>query len=567
MFQGKLSVSKGKVRLASCISALLVCCTGWAQAAQTSTGNYETERKVYDLIQQSTAFSSRRDFAAALPVLKQAASYDPTSYSANVHLDLAECERGLKQYGQALDDAKYAFQLDPKLASALYTTALVYNDMHQPDQAIEYLHKYIRISKDPNAERLVKQISTFHYVQEAQRSLQSGSYERVIELLEKAAAADPSPFSEAIHSNLCYAFQHLHRSEPALAEAKKAVSFDPENKGALYALAIAYGDNLKFDEAVQTLRQYMALQSDPDQRAYAAKIIEMFEADKAASESPASRAPDYCDKEKWKVRWPQTRLPLKVYVASGKGVYGYKDSWASFVPSSLDAWCRASRDKLDYKIVDSPEDADIRVFWTTADLPSSNEHPGVLPSGLTEYKYDDDGRMRVKVSVRTTSPFDSRHVFEDGEVAHVCVHELGHALGMQHSTVMQDVMYFRSSDAESDRLTARDKASIARYYDDYPTLAFVPHAAITIIPKFVPPPTFMPPKPSDIGKLTPPMFVPPPIKEENEKLKPPMFVPPPIKSPLPASSAPHMVPPAFVPPPVKKEKRSPDGLFFTPPPK
>jgi predicted Zn-dependent protease len=310
------------------------------------------------------------------------------------------------------------------------------------------------------------------------------------------------------------------------------------------------------------------LETDSDRRAYAAKLIEMFQADRARLNDPASRAPDYCDKEHWHIRWTQTSFPIRIFVEPGTGVRGYKESWASFIPSSLDAWCRASGNRLDYKIVHDAEDADIRVAFTTEDLQTTEEHPGVLPSGLTQYKPDDEHHLKVKVSVRTVSPFDNQHVFQDGEVAHICMHELGHALGLQHSTAMKDIMYFRSSDAESDGLTARDKATIASYYDDYPVIAFVPHGKVNNVPKFLPPPTFMPPNPNDLNKLLPPMFVPPPMQAENKKLKPPMFVPPPINARHVPSSHPAP-PPAFLPPPVpnSKPKNPADGLFFTPPPK
>ncbi len=541
------------------------------QATQLPQRDYATEKKVFDLIQAANARTNSGDAAGAIQIFKDAAAEDPTSYSAMVHLNLANCERTIQRYDDAIADAKRAYQLDPTLSTALYTTALIYHDMGNSKQAIDYLNRYIKTSRDSgsteSARSLVKQIAVYDDLKAAEKESQNRHYDSAAKLLEHAASYDPSQFSAAVHISLGLAYMHEHHNDQALKEAETAYHLNPRDKDIVYTLALAQGNTLKFDEAVQTLKQYLTLETDQQRRANASKTIQMLESDKARFNDPASRAPDYCDKDQWHIRWPQASMPVKVYISPGVDVRGYKESWASFVPYSLDAWCNASGNKIDYKIVHSPEDADIKVVWTTEDLPDSEDHPGVRAAGLTEYNHDDSGKLRVKVSVRTVSPFDNQLVFSDGEVEHVCLHELGHSLGIQHSTAMRDVMYFRASEAESDQLTGRDKATIARYYEEYPVLAFVPHSVVQNVPKSSPPPTFMPPKPTDLNKLIPPMFLPPPIQQENKKLQPPMFVPPPAKSAPAQENRP--APPTFLPPPVqkKKESGSPDGLFFTPPPK
>lgn len=140
------------------------------------------------------------------------------------------------------------------------------------------------------------------------------------------------------------------------------------------------------------------------------------------------------------------------------------------------------------------------------------------------------------------------------------MHEIGHSLGLGHSTLIYDVMYFRSSTKQTGHPSSRDRATIAHLYANHPIVDF--KAKEAPIPgdkpiKFLPPPTFLPPPPPDTGKLTPPLFMPPPLKK---KLTPPLFTPPPLKK-----SKPAPVRPVFVPPPLKKKETVKPPLF-TPPP-
>ncbi|HMX44503.1 MAG TPA: matrixin family metalloprotease, partial [Candidatus Obscuribacter sp.] len=134
------------------------------------------------------------------------------------------------------------------------------------------------------------------------------------------------------------------------------------------------------------------------------------------------------------------------------------------------------------------------------------------------------------VRIRTINAFADSPI-EDGECASVTMHELGHALGLGHSTNVCDIMYFGSSSKQTGMPTGRDSRTIAKLYKEQPLL--VATAKIPIKPlaiEYLPPPAFLPPKPKDTSNLPPPIFMPPPLTKEAQKLKPPIFMPPPLRA-------------------------------------
>jgi hypothetical protein len=173
------------------------------------------------------------------------------------------------------------------------------------------------------------------------------------------------------------------------------------------------------------------------------------------------------------------------------------------------------------------------------------------------------------VRIRTVNGFDPKRLISDGEAASVCMHEIGHAMGLGHSTCYSDIMYFGASSKMSGYPTKRDKATIARLYEDYPQVKFTPSSTSTSSSapiQYLPPPAFVPPLPPDTKKLVPPLFMPPPIKPAAERLQPPLFVPPPVSEALKSKK---IDVPLFVPPPLpeKKTHAKTDPRLFVPPPK
>jgi len=564
-----------------CLLAAIIACMAvfyapltpaWSEQSQ-SGDNYSSQKNAYDLCTKAAGMMSAGDYAGARDALTQAVSFDPTQYSANAHTNLAECYRHLHDYHHALAEASQSLKIQPSYNSALFTMGMIYRDMNDLDKATEYLKRYAQTA-DPNTARNVqsqlKETRVWRNLKLASEYLNSRQEEKAVSLLEKAAKDDPSSLSGQVHAQLAYALRKTGAPERAVAEAKKALALDPDNKNAMYCLATACGDVGQFDEAIRWINKYVSAETDPVQRAEAQGYVTIFELDKQKRDNPATTEADYLDQRTDQLRWPKDRLPLKVCIGSGSGVTGYRKDFDTFITSALDNWCQGSKNKLEYKLVSNPSDADIVVRWTADSVKASDVPAGMRAAGVTDFDSDAQGNIKTAdIAIRTVDAFNTSRALQDGECASVCIHEVGHALGLPHSTAIKDIMAYRSSAAQSGSLTARDKATISRLYGDYPALAFVPQSIPTATLKFLPPPAFMPPKPEDTSKLLPPMFLPPPIEREK-KLTPPLFTPPPLR-PGTANSAASKAPavPSFLPPPVPREKRDekPAAPFFTPPPK
>ncbi len=540
-----------------------------AQAAK----NYQTEKQAYDLCLDSDRLIAQKDFGQAESILRTAAALDPTSYSSHIHLSLAKCIRARKSYELAVAECKKALSFDPKSETALYTLAQIYNDMDRQDDCLKCLKQYVQITKDASSKsdalKFVKEISTYKNLTEARQKIDAGKDREALKLLDEATKADPSPFSASVHAGKSFVLRRLGESEKAVVEGKKAFDLDPTDKATAYNIAIACQDIADFDEAIDWLHRYAALESDSAARANAETFMHELEVDRKQFNKKDNQKPDYLDqmKEEREVpSWSATKMPLRIYVAQGTGVKGFKPEFKAYVTKSLDTWCIASGKKLNYVYTSDPKAADITLGWTSDELVGTDASDHRLRAGLTQLTSANKIIDKAKVKIRTVNPFSPSVPVRPGECASVCMHELGHALGLGHSTYIYDVMYFRSSTKQTGLPTARDNATIARLYSPNPTVNFIAKADTKFAPPitYLPPPAFVPPRLSVTKVMVPPMFMPPPIKTEK-KLEPPLFTPPPLSPQNRPPTKPAKDVPLFTPPPLQK-KKAPTPQFFTPPP-
>jgi hypothetical protein len=135
------------------------------------------------------------------------------------------------------------------------------------------------------------------------------------------------------------------------------------------------------------------------------------------------------------------RQPISVYIETGKDVQGYRDSDPELAKMALDAWSRESGGKLTFTESKQRDGALIRLRWISP----------------TEGLYGETQRVDVKgkrgavvyvmpqVSAQG-EPLASRAaqdtLLRDTIVYLTCVHELGHAVGLPHTSKFQDIMYY-----------------------------------------------------------------------------------------------------------------------------
>lgn len=150
--------------------------------------------------------------------------------------------------------------------------------------------------------------------------------------------------------------------------------------------------------------------------------------------------------------WPAGLAAIRVTIVPG-GADGFTEEMVSDVRWALDAWSPAS---VGLRWLEEPDSAraDFIIRW--ADTLEADR------AGVTDVTWDRGGRIRRALLVLATrSPSTGRPLPTESRRA-VALHEVGHALGLPHSSRVADVMYPIATATE---LSDRDRFSLRLLYE------------------------------------------------------------------------------------------------------
>jgi hypothetical protein len=167
-----------------------------------------------------------------------------------------------------------------------------------------------------------------------------------------------------------------------------------------------------------------------------------------------------CLKDGLTVRWPDSAMPIKVYVAPFRWYEKSKqnESYAynQMVFDAFDLWSRVSEGRIRFKQMAQLDGSQIDVSWRRVDRKSL---------GHCQYMVNQQSLMySAEIKIGISDGLVHGQYNDMDEVKHTILHEIAHALGLiGHSDGPEDIMYVPHQYGVTD-ISPRDIATLNALY-------------------------------------------------------------------------------------------------------
>jgi len=304
----------------------------------------------------------------------------------------------------------------------------------------------------------------------------------------------PNCYSTEVESLLAESCYRLGNAKEAMVHYRAAIKYDAKNWRLYWNAALCSMNMGQYKVAIDYANKVLSNNPPGNIKAEASQfVLDMQEKISQPQNAVNTLSDDYIDSllaSQNANRWAMDKMPLKVYI---QPLESPKTNNHNLVIDALNTWAKASKGKLSFTLTPKPLLADLTIGFTknTSDIQTK---PGVAPVelGLTRFNLVKEsyqpadrpnltgqlqainnpyGKIdRAEVIILLLKPV-SQEALNADEIKEITLHEIGHALGLAgHSENSSDIMYFNQSFSQLPALTKRDKASIARLYQDYPLL-------------------------------------------------------------------------------------------------
>jgi len=268
------------------------------------------------------------------------------------------------------------------------------------------------------------------------------------------------------HLNSGVSLANGGKTGEAIVELKKAAAIKPDDPLLLVNLGQAYQLSGKNVEALDQYKKYLRLYPKGP---YVAQITSMFRVMQTQIQQTGGKSSQGKDNYLTEAvapgggRWDQGQMPLRVFVASGAGVEDYKDEFAGIFKKAFADWCEATQGKVSVSYVESPQNANIVCKWTAnvKDLANPAEGGQAFVQMVLQRSIIKADLLLLTHDVRVPAT-----VTPESYMRFICLHEIGHALGLAgHSSQPGDIMFsLMNYEAATKELTDRDKKTILALY-------------------------------------------------------------------------------------------------------